>query len=48
MLIMQIEDDAFTTIHPEGDSNDPRESFDCDPDLVVEVSGDWGAVPKKK
>lgn len=48
LLIMKVEDGAFVTHHPEGDADDPHESFVCDPDLVVDVEGDWGKVPTLK
>lgn len=48
LLIMKVEGKAFVTDHPAGDSTDPNESFVCDPELVVEVKGDWGDVPTRK
>lgn len=47
-LIMKIQDNEFTTLFPAGNSNDPAESFDCDPKAVTDVPGDWGEIPKVK
>ncbi len=44
-LIMKVENDKFVTVFPKGDSNDPTKSFDCDPEAVTSVHGDWGKAP---
>lgn len=47
-MVMTVKNSKFVQTFPTGNSNDPTKSFACDPSAVVDVTGDWGAVPTKK
>lgn len=47
-MIMTVSDEQFVEEFPATGSSDPTESFDCDPDAVIEVHGDWGTPPTLK
>ena len=44
-MILKVEKGKFVKVFPTNDSNDPTKSFECDPEAVTEVHGNWGAPP---